>query len=241
MSLKKMIGLHAYWIINKELAKEIGIEATLLLQHLIDLREEFFKNGKPFYQQQKRLSADLGLSEYQVRGATKKLIEQEFISVERKGIPPKYEFTILDENLYRFFNLTYKDQKIEPIKVKKVDHKHKELTEHKELTNTNIDDVLGKIFFKIVELYPKDRIGNRQHGLKKFQQLDIEKAKLALKNLDQYLNLAGGYVKSLQNYIAEECYTEEWLSSAQRNKTQIKSISNKVETKTFNTNYDTFS
>ncbi len=95
-------------------------------------------------------------------------------------------------------------------------------------TSNNIidDDVLGKMFFKLVELYPKNRIGNRQHGLKKFKQLDTNKAKLALVNLKRYLELSGGYVKSLQNYITEECYTEEWLSSEEKLK---KNKTNKID------------
>jgi len=44
-------------------------------------------------------------------------------------------------------------------------------------TSTNtIDDAYGKIFFKIVDAYPTNRIGNRQHGLKKFKLLDICRA-----------------------------------------------------------------
>ena len=148
MSIKDLIGLTSYWMINKELAREIGLEATLLLQHLIDLRENHFKAGTPFYQQQKRLSAELGLSEYQIRNATKTLVEKGFVTVKREGIPPKYHWTLHESNLYSFFSLTYKGEEIEPIKVKKVDHKHKEKQDTKKNDNTNIDDVIGKIFFK---------------------------------------------------------------------------------------------
>jgi len=93
-------------------------------------------------------------------------------------------------------------------------------------TSNNIidDDILGKIFFKIVELYPKNRIGNRQHGLRKFKQLDIKQAKLALTNLNRYLKIAGQYVKSLQNYIDQECYSEAWLKAEEKTKTKQKSI-----------------
>lgn len=73
------------------------------------------------------------------------------------------------------------------------------------------DDIKGKIFFKIVNHYPKNRIGNRQHGLKKFKVLSIDNAKLAAINLKRYLILSEGFHKSLQNYIEEECYSEDWL------------------------------
>lgn len=99
------------------------------------------------------------------------------------------------------------------------------------------DDIKGKIFFKIVELYPKNRIGNRQHGLKKFKTLDIDQAKLAAVNLKRYLAVAGNYVKNLQNYITEECWSEAWLK-AEETKQINKNITN---TKTFIQDYDNIS
>ena len=94
-----------------------------------------------------------------------------------------------------------------------------------------IDEAKGKVFFEIVNRYPKNRIGNRQHGLKKFIQLDTKQCKLALTNLNRYLAVAGDYVKNLQNYIMEECYTEEWLIEAERNKKQKSNINKGFDTK----------
>ena len=104
-------------------------------------------------------------------------------------------------------------------------------------SNSKSDEVLAKIFFKIVEVYPKNRIGNRQHGLKKFQKLDIEQAKLAGKNLKRYLDVSREFVKNLQNYIEQECYTEEYLV-AEETKNNRNNITN---TKTFEQNYDNIS
>jgi len=98
-------------------------------------------------------------------------------------------------------------------------------------------DFYGKIFFKIVEAYPKNRIGNRQHGLKKFNTLTKEEAKLAAINLKRYLAVAGTFVKSLQNYITEQCFTESWLQAEELNK---KTKTNK-DTKTFIQDYDNIS
>jgi len=212
MEIKKILSNTSHWTINKELSKKYGLHATLLLQHLIDLRFSFFKKGTPFYQQQSRLSKDLDMSEYQIRQATKVLIEADFISVKRVGIPPKYEYSIKDVNLYRFFNLTFIDEKIEPLKVKNLNHKHKELTEHKELTNTNMDEKKSKIFFKIVEAYPTSKIGNRNHALQKFTKLEMEECKLAATNLKRYLNAVGQYTHALNNYIDQKCFTEKWLT-----------------------------
>ena len=106
-------------------------------------------------------------------------------------------------------------------------------------TSNNIieDDIKGKMFFKLVDMYPKNRIGNRQHGLKKFKNLDIDKAKLALVNLNRYLAVAEGYVKSLQNYITEECYTEDWLAGEEKLKKNKNNPVKGINTKDFDTNY----
>lgn len=104
-------------------------------------------------------------------------------------------------------------------------------------SDTDTDkDFYGKIFFRIVDAYPKNRIGNRQHGLKKFKTLSKEEAKLAAKNLKRYLTVSGEFVKSLQNYIEQACFTEEWLQAEEAFKNK-KQQTNKPDTKTFDTNY----
>ena len=95
-------------------------------------------------------------------------------------------------------------------------------------------DFYGKIFFRIVDAYPKNRVGNRQHGLKKFNTLSKEEAKLAALNLKRYLNLAGTFVKSLSNYITEKCFTEEWLSAQEK---LSKKTNSKPDTKTISTEF----
>lgn len=220
MNYKELLGTQAYWTINKKIANEWGIYPTLLLQHLIDLDEGFFKGMESgFYQQQKRMVKDLPMSITQLRNATAFLVDKGILNAKREGVPPKYHYSINYETLD---TLMFKGQLSKRLETSQ------ERLIIKDNNNTNnqdtkLDDVYGKIFFKIVELYPKNRVGNRQHGLKKFKALDIDQAKLALKNLDRYLNLAGEYVKSLQNYISEECFSNEWLEAQQETKRKVKS------------------
>ncbi len=82
----------------------------------------------------------------------------------------------------------------------------------------NIDESKSKIFYKLVSVYPPNRVGNRKHGLEKFKQLDTADCKLAILNLQRYLSLAGQYVKSLQNYIDQGCYSEAWLTAEEETK-----------------------
>lgn len=249
MNIKQLLGAQAYWAVNKELARSIGLHETILLQHLIDLDESFFKGMESgFYQQQSRLVKDLPMSERQLRSATNELINLGFITAIRKGVPPKYFYTIQYENLYTFLNVTFKgsimkrlEMEQERLRIKDIkETNNQEETNNRDLDVPSVDNdikiILGKIFFKIVDAYPKNRIGNRQHGLKKFESLSLEEAKLAAINLKRYLTVAGPYVKMLQNYITEGCFTEEWLQAEEKQKLNKEVKPSK--TKTFNTNYD---
>jgi len=103
--------------------------------------------------------------------------------------------------------------------------------------NNNISgdaDYYGKIFFKIVDNYPPNRIGNRQHGLKKFKKLSKEDAKLSATNLKRYLATANEprFIKSLQNYFDHECYTEKYLEAEETKNDKT------INTKTFKKDYE---
>ena len=251
MNIKQILGANAHWTVNKELASKIGLMPTLLLQHLIDLDQSFFE-GKAggFYQQQSRLLKDLPITLNHLRQSTKKLIELELLEAKRKGVPPKYFYIINYDNLCRLIGVTFKgaDSKRLESEQERLRIKEEEETKNKDKTILDVpsqddikckidkfnDDIKGQIYFKIVDNYPANRIGNRQHGLKKFKTLSIDNAKLAVINLKRYLKLSEGFHKSLQNYITEECWSEPWLK-AEETKNNKKDITN---TKTFNATYD---
>ncbi|CAB4134723.1 hypothetical protein UFOVP282_30, partial [uncultured Caudovirales phage] len=237
-----------YWTINKHLAREYGFTATALLQQLIELQCQFFPKGD-FYQQQDELANTLGISEKVLVSARKKLIEANLL-IARRGYGAKYYYTVSLDNITKFFE-SEESEILEDTPMESSDstkgniptlqkgtanikkQKHKEIKQEELLDETSNDDIFGKMFFKLVDMYPKNRIGNRQHGLKKFKTLDIDQAKLALVNLKRYLKVAGTYIKNLQNYITEECYTEAWLS-LEETKAKRKDIN---DTKSFSGQY----
>jgi hypothetical protein len=233
--IKHILGINAHWTINKQLSKTIGLYETILLQHLIDLQESFFEDGG-FYQQDDRLLKDLPFSIHHIKQARSILKEKELITVKSKGLPAKNHYTVNVDKVLELIGLKYidnnEDNQSPPSQSPGTSlDSHQELGNTNNLNNTNnketnidvpsvdidIKDVYGKIFFKIVEAYPKNRIGNRQHGLKKFNTLSIEEAKLAAINLKRYLKVAGSFVKSLQNYIDQQCFTEAWLKAEELN------------------------
>jgi len=251
--VQKLLSINGYWTINKHLAREFGFTATALLQQLIELQCNNFPNGD-FYQQQDNLADKLGISEKVLVAARKKIVDANLL-IARRGHGTKYYYTVQLDNVASYFevddavdsNITKGDiptlQNV-PANIKKQIHKE---TKHKEVldvpsvsinTNDVIDkeeEVKAKIFFKLVDMYPKNRIGNRQVGLKKFKLLDIKEALSAIKNVERYLKSIDDpkYIKSLLNYIDQQCWDEEYLK-LEETKSKPKDITG---TKHFSTDY----
>jgi len=99
--LKKLLGKEAYWTINKDLARKIGLEQTLVLQHIIDLTESAFKRDEIF-QPISEMKDELGISEFSVKKAVKELTERNFINVVRKGIPFKNYYSVNERTILEF-------------------------------------------------------------------------------------------------------------------------------------------
>lgn len=101
MNLKKLLGNQSHWVINKELAKAIGLNETLILQHLIDWSE--YHKRKTIFQTYEQIQSDLGLSEHAVKKVgIPKLKDLGFISVERKGVGYKMHYTINEDVIIEF-------------------------------------------------------------------------------------------------------------------------------------------
>lgn len=182
-STKSMLGLGGYWAINKKLYKKLGFGPTLLLQHLVDLEDSFF-DGE-FYQQYSRLEKDLVLTKKQLQDATKKLIEEGFISVVRKGIPSKNFYTINHATIATFMSVEFTDPQADPQgssssnkkdpqsgsggsrKTKNLDTKNKE-TNNLETKNKKLKDLkdLGQnTLFNVIEEDIKNPTIDQQKAL----------------------------------------------------------------------------
>ena len=240
---------------NVELASEVGLNQAILLQHLyywhqinqnknhniIDDRVWTYNTAEGFHKIFPYLTSK------QISYAFSKLEEKGFITIgnhNKAGFDQTKWYSLNEKALELFVKSNLQNVKSSRQNVKSKGRSVNAIPDNNPDNNTNNnpiidvpsnDDIKGKIFFKIVDLYPKNRIGNRQHGLKKFKTLDIDQAKLAATNLKRYLKVAGQYVKNLQNYITEECWSEEWLV-AEETKLKPNSTTD-INTKTFTGNY----
>ena len=94
MQIKKLLSNSSHWTINKELARDIGLDATIVLQHFIDLQSSFFEDGG-FYQQQDRIIKDLPITIDYLRKAVKVLVNKGFLSVVKKHIYRNHKLILL--------------------------------------------------------------------------------------------------------------------------------------------------
>lgn len=95
--LSKTLGKNAYWTLNKQLVKSIGLEATLILQHIIDLQSVFKKDE--IFQAQPDMAKELGITEYAIKNRIVELSKLQLISVIKKGVPAKNYYSVNEDKI----------------------------------------------------------------------------------------------------------------------------------------------
>ena len=241
MQIKKLLSNTAFWTINKELANDIGLHATIVLQHFIDLQSEYYKDGG-FYQQQDRIIEKLPITIDYLRKAVKVLVNKGFLSVVKRGVPAKNHYTVLEGNIMSYMSRLSSDASDRLLEVSK--KKNKRITRkttnsknknNKNKNNNNQYSVYDDIYNKLIEDWPKTRIQSKNPVIKFLKTKCKEDLTLILKNKSRYLKANEGYVKNLRNYLEHEDWSE---SSIKEYETKRKSSTTTNDTKTFDGNYE---
>ena len=105
--MKQLLSSTAFLVVNKELARNIGLKETVLLADLISKEEYFINNGMTdgwFFNTEANIQRDTTLTPYQQRNALKTLKKNKIIETKRKGIPAKQYFKINEEQVVKFLN-----------------------------------------------------------------------------------------------------------------------------------------
>jgi len=105
--MKALLSSTAFLVVNKNLAKNIGLKETILLADLISKEEYFINNGMTdgwFFNTEANIQKDTTLTPYQQRNALKTLKKYEIIETRRKGVPAKQYFKINEEQVVQFLN-----------------------------------------------------------------------------------------------------------------------------------------
>ena len=105
--MKELLSSTAFLVVNKTLAKNIGLKETVLLADLISKEEYFINNGMTngwFFNTEANIQKDTTLTPYQQRKAIKTLKEHNIIETKRIGVPAKQHFKINEEQVVKFLN-----------------------------------------------------------------------------------------------------------------------------------------
>jgi hypothetical protein len=105
--MKHLLSSTAFIVLNKELARQVGLKEAVLLADLISKEEYFIANGMTdgwFFNTESNIEKDTTLTAYQQRRCLKTLKDKGLIEVKRKGIPAKQYFKINEQLVVKLLN-----------------------------------------------------------------------------------------------------------------------------------------
>ena len=105
--MKHLLSSTAFLVLNKELARQVGLKGAVLLADLISKEEYFIANGMTdgwFFNTESNIEKDTTLTAYQQRRCLKTLKDKGLIEVKRKGIPAKQYFKINEQQVMQLLN-----------------------------------------------------------------------------------------------------------------------------------------
>jgi len=153
--MKHLLSSSAFLIVNKQLAKQVGLKGAILLADLISKEEYFIANGMTdgwFFNTEANIERDTTLTSYQQRKVLKTLKKYQIIETKRKGIPAKQYFKINEANLLNILSC----EETEQLVVKKLNdlsetnlrtiNKNKEIR----ITNNTISNRRDEFVFEVL-------------------------------------------------------------------------------------------
>ena len=163
--MKHLLSSSAFLIVNKQLAKQVGLKGAVLLADLISKEEYFIANGMTdgwFFNTEANIERDTTLTSYQQRKVLKTLKKYEIIETKRKGIPAKQYFKINEANLLKILSC----EETEGLVVKKLNdlsetklttiNKNKEI----KINNNTISNRRDKFVFEVLTFDYEESILN---------------------------------------------------------------------------------
>ena len=147
--MKHLLSSTAFLIVNKELAKQVGLKAAVLLADLISKEEYFISKGMTdgwFFNTAKNIESDTSLTSHQQRKAIKNLKDLGVIETKVVGIPAKQHFKIIENKLLSYFNTSCEESVKQVVKKTQTINKNKEIR----ITNNTISNRRNDFVFEIL-------------------------------------------------------------------------------------------
>ena len=99
--LLTVISGHGFIMTSRPLAWAVGLKASVLLGELCSRQAQ---HGADFWATNEQLSNSTTLSEREIRGASRRLVEAGFINVGKNGLPARNQYTVNVDALVEFFS-----------------------------------------------------------------------------------------------------------------------------------------
>ena len=128
--MKHLLSSTAFLVLNKELARQVGLKEAVLLADLISKEEYFIANGMTdgwFFNTAKNIEQDTCLTTHQQSRAIKRLEDLGILETKVVGIPAKKHFKIIENKLLSYFNTSFKESDKQVFKKGKTINKNKEI------------------------------------------------------------------------------------------------------------------
>jgi len=142
--MKHLLSSTAYLVVNKQLSRQVGLKAVVLLADLISKENYFIENGTIkegwFFNTSKNIERDTTLTNYQQKKAIKKLEKIGFIETSLKGMPATLHFKILENKISTYLKTSFKETSKQDLKKLKT-NKNKEIIINNNITF--IDEVFS--------------------------------------------------------------------------------------------------
>ena len=136
--MKHLLSSTAFIVLNKELARQVGLKEAILLADLISKEEYFIANGMIddgwFFNTAKNIEKDTSLTSHQQRRAIKHLKSLGIIETKVVGIPAKQHFKIIENKLLSYLTTSCEESEQQVVKKTQTINKNKEIR----ITNNNI-------------------------------------------------------------------------------------------------------
>ena len=157
--MKHLLSSSAFLIVNKQLAKQVGLKGAVLLADLISKEEYFIANGMTdgwFFNTAKNIEDDTCLTSHQQRKAIKSLKDLGIIETKVVGIPAKQHFKIIENKLLSYFNTSCEESA--KLVVKKTQTINKNNNNNN--NNNNISNRRDKFVFEVLNFDYEESILN---------------------------------------------------------------------------------
>jgi len=148
--MKHLLSSTSFIIVNKKLAKQVGLKEAILLADLISKEQYFIDNNTInngwFFNTAKNIEKDTTLSRHKQSLAIKKLVKKGFIKTKLMGVPATLHFKIIEIKITNFLKTGIKKSAILDVKEVETNNTKEIIISNKKNINTRAQEFTEEVF-----------------------------------------------------------------------------------------------